>query len=83
MNFTKASPTTTATLLLAANRRRTGVTLVNEGSVAVYINFNSGVTTSTGFPIPVGGDLEIEGTTDTIYGITASGTGDIRIAEMY
>lgn len=81
MNFYNASPTTTATLLIPGNSNRTGLTLVNAGSVTVYIGKHSGVTTATGFPIASGDSIEIEALTENLYGITSSGTGDIRMAE--
>jgi hypothetical protein len=72
-----AAPTTAATLIIAASSRRT-LTLYNNGSVVVYIG-GATVTSSTGFPIAAGVELAIDDpTTNAIYGITASGTGDIR-----
>ena len=81
MDFHQRSPTTSASMLLAGNSNRTGLTIYNVGEVTVYIHKYSGVTAANGFPIPADSFLEVEGLTEDLYGITASGTGDLRIAE--
>ena len=80
--FTTAAPTTSATLLLAANGSRQSALLSNNGSQTVYVGKNSSVTTSNGVPIPAGSSLTDKSSRDAWYGITASGTGDMRICEV-
>lgn len=57
--------------------------LVNAGTVTVYIG-QSTVTATTGTPLAPGGQLTLQGysatagnATNTIYGITASGTANV------
>jgi hypothetical protein len=80
--FTTAAPTTSATLVLAANTSRKTATIYNNGSVTVYLGKDATVTTANGLPLPVGATLEDDSTTSAWYGITASGTGDLRIVEV-
>ena len=79
--FTAAAPTTSATLLLAANTSRKSALLYNNGSQVVYLG-GSGVTTSTGQPVPPGGAIADGAGAGAWYGITATGTGDIRVTEV-
>jgi hypothetical protein len=77
---TAAAPTTAATLIVAANTSRKAVTLKNAGSVTVYLGA-SGVTTAAGSPLLAGESFSTERTSAALYGITASGTGDVRVLE--
>jgi len=77
-----ATPTTTATRIVSARPGRIGLTMKNVGSVTVYIGPDSTVTTSTGFPLDEDEVMEDEGYTDEWWGITGSGTGDIRGFEV-
>lgn len=69
--------TTSAQAIRAAATTRRSVTIYNNGSQAVYVGFDTSVTTSNGMPIPAGGEREIR-VTSAIYGIVASGTADVR-----
>lgn len=75
--------TTSATALpasAAANRR--SIVIQNRGNNPIFVG-PSGVTTASGIEIPKGGSYEAEaGPTVAFYGITATGTADIRVLEL-
>lgn len=81
--FSRAAPDTTAngTILCGPEPARLALELFNVGSVAVVVGL-SGVTTATGRNLAVGSDPLYLAATNAIYGITASGTGDISIVEI-
>lgn len=70
------------TLLLAANANRRRVTLVNDGGVTVYLGKN-GITAAAGYPLIPGDTFSTSDFLGALYGITASGTGAIRVFEEY
>jgi hypothetical protein len=76
------APDTTATELKAANANRKVIVLYNAGSPTVYLGKDNTVTSSTGLPLVEGASLTDEYSTDAWWGITASGTGDIRVIEV-
>ena len=74
-----AACTTSATSILALNASRKGVALkAVDGTV--YLG-GSGVTTSTGFPLYVGETFSTSSFLGAIFGITASGTTNVRYWE--
>jgi hypothetical protein len=84
--MSQASIGTAATLIVAARTGAAGtgriaVTLYNAGSATVYFGA-SGVTTSTGMPLPAGASATIS-TQAAIYGIAASGTQTIGVMETF
>ena len=64
-----------------AGTGRIAATLYNAGSATVYFGA-SGVTTTTGMPLPAGASATIN-TQAAIYGIAASGTQTIGIMETF
>lgn len=73
-----------ATLIIAANTWRAGLTIYNNGSVTVYVGTDSSVATSTGIPILAGGNYDFLGYQvykGVIYGLAASATADVRYLE--
>lgn len=71
--------TTGATSILAANYERKGFVLsALDGTV--YLG-GSGVTTSTGFPLATGQSISSSAFLGAVYGITASGTVNVRYWE--
>jgi hypothetical protein len=82
---TAVSVTGTATALPASGI--TGPTTVrtliyNNGTATIYVG-GSDVTTSNGIPIEVGSSLGMDVTvTETLYGIAASGTHNVRVLEV-
>lgn len=76
-----AAPTSVAAVALAANVNRKTAIIYNNGSVTVYLG-GSGVTTANGLPLLPGAAFVDDRTTGVWYGVTASGTGDLRIIEV-
>ena len=73
-----------ATLILAANNWRTGLTLYNNGSVIIYIGTDASVATTTGIPMAAAAAYDFNGWQSykgAIYGIAASATADVRYLE--
>lgn len=79
--FTDPACDTTADLLLAANTSRKVAIIQNAGTVDCFIG-PSGVTTSSGLSLTAGASFVDAHSTSAWYGITASGTADIRVCEI-
>lgn len=79
--FTDPACDTSADLLLAANSSRKAAIIQNVGTVDVYVG-PSGVTTTSGLHLEPGASLTDTSSTSAWYGITASGTGDLRVCEV-
>jgi hypothetical protein len=79
--FTDPAPGTSATLVLAANADRKVAVIQNAGTVDCYIG-PSGVTTSTGLELVAGAAFVDDASVSAWYGITASGTADVRVCEV-
>lgn len=79
--FTRKQPTTSAMQLVSGNADRSSVLIQNVGSVTVFVSNLSTVTTSTGVSIAPNQRARFLGVQDQLYGITSSGTGDLRITE--
>jgi len=79
---TSVSVTTAATLILTANSNRKVAKLLNNGVKTVYLDKTSGVSVATGYPLVPGAELTDESSTDAWYGITSSGSSDVRTLEM-
>jgi len=77
-----AAPTNSAASVLAANTDRKTAVIFNNGSVTVYLGKDGTVSTANGLPLAPGSTLEDTDTQDAWFGITASGTGDLRIVEV-
>lgn len=75
------APTTTATLITLANTARSGLYIYNaHATVDCFIGPSSGVTASTGIPLlHATGAFFDDHTSNAWYGITASGTSDLRV----
>lgn len=72
-------------LILAANANRLGATIVNPGTVTVFIQQGAtGVTTSNGFGIPGGSSYNIDAPiyTGAIYGIVTTSTQVVYVVEL-
>lgn len=76
------APTTTATLIKASAAGRKAISIKNAGTVVVYLGGANTVTTSTGWSLDPGETWSDDVYTGDWYGITASGTGDIRVIEF-
>lgn len=81
--FSNPAPTTSATLVLAANASRLSAVIVNDGTVKCYLGKDNTVTASNGIPIQPNGGVLVDGdSTDAWWGITAAGTADLRVCEV-
>lgn len=71
------------TLVAAARAGRRSVTVTNNGTIAVSLG-GSGVTTSTGVVLPgvVGASVTFL-FSGNLYGIAASATDSVSVAELY
>lgn len=78
----QAAPTNSAATLVASRATRTRLTLVNRGSVSVYVG-PATVTTANGVELKPGESMTFEMAGTTLQGITASGTGNIHYWEEY
>ena len=84
MGWGKIAVTTTATLIIPANTRRQELRLVNYStSPDCFIGMDSSVTAQNGFALMAGSEQDASrsmGSTylGDIYGITSTGTADIR-----
>lgn len=72
---------TSATQILALNTSQKKRLITNVGSATIFIGSNNSVTTSNGFPLLVGENLNIGDFNGTVYGIVASGSEDLDFLE--
>jgi len=74
----QATVTGTATLIVAANRDRSGITITNTGSTIVYLIENTSGTTATGHYLAGSAGASMSfATTEAIYGITSGGSATV------
>lgn len=69
----------TATVFLSAGTSHRHVLVRNNGNQRVFIG-GSGVTTSTGMPLDPGESLDMLVRNESLYGIVASGSCEIRLS---
>lgn len=69
----QVSCATTATQVLAADATKAVRTLSNQSGATIYLG-GSGVTSSTGLPVPSGAGYDASSLTGALYCVTASGT---------
>lgn len=90
--YNNVSVATSATSILAANKRRNAYELHNNGTATIFWGSNNSVTTSNGIPLkqgerrtvtkePVPDRQDEHIYTGAIFGIVASGTVDLRYWE--
>lgn len=85
--FTPSQVTVSSTssiLVLAGNANRKGATILNAGSVPLYLAQTSSLTTTTGFPVPVGSSYNVDEPlyTGSFYGIVTTGSQTANIVEL-
>ena len=79
----QASITTTASLILAARSGGRGNARIrNTGANTVFVGNTTGVTATTGYPIPAGAESEFS-TAAALYGIATTGTNVVGVQECY
>lgn len=79
--FSDPAPTTSAAVVLSANALRTSCLIQNVGTVDVYLGKDNTVTTTNGIKLAAGASLADDASVDAWWGITASGTADLRVLE--
>jgi hypothetical protein len=73
---------TTAELVLAAKHSRISVAIHNVSTdIAVYVGYDSGVTSSNGHKIHFLSTFEMQGYNGPVYMISASGTPTVTFVE--
>jgi hypothetical protein len=86
MAYGNISVLTTATLIVAGNCARKGLSIVNHGTQDVFIGIDTAITVSNALPLyqySTRDQMKIsEGYFGPVYGITASGTSDVRYWEV-
>ena len=75
----KLNVTTKTIQLCAKNPKRTGLLVVNNSSVVVYILSAQNQSASDGIPIAAGASYTNDTTTAELFIIAASGTQDVRV----
>lgn len=79
MTVTVKAPTTAAMLLVSADPTITSVMVVNEGSVTAYLGNSSALTAASGTPIYANTRVVLGNITNSLYGITAASTANLRV----
>lgn len=77
------TPGTSATLVVDANSSRTSLFLQNFGATRVYLGKDNTVTTATATCFLDQYDTLEDDSTDDWWGITSSGTADLRGNEVF
>lgn len=80
--YNNVSVSNVVTLILASNTNRRGFCIINNSLDTVYVGFNASVSVSTGIPLEKKDTISDEMYTGVVYGITATGTADIRYTEL-
>lgn len=84
-NYGTVSVTTSAKLIVAANEKRKAISIVNSSNGDLFIGPDSSITTANAIPLygytTRDSNKTPEGWLGPIYGITASGTVDVRYWE--
>lgn len=74
--------TNVAALLVAENLDRLTLSLVNNGKKTVYLGKDNTLTALNGTPLPPTGSVSDDNSNDAWWGITESGTSDVRSVEV-
>lgn len=83
--YNNVSVTASPTLIKASNLLRLSLQITNTSGTVCYIGFDTSVTIANGFPLAQNDVLSLTGSdlyTGTVYGITGTGTADIRYFEI-
>lgn len=78
----KKTVTNSATQILSAGTAgKASVIIKVLSGVTIYVGGSNAVTAASGYPLNVGDELPMDLSGNDLWGITASGTSDIRILE--
>lgn len=78
----KPAPTTSSAVILSENTSRKLMIIENTGSVDVYLAFRQGAATTNDFKLVPSATYIDDVYYGEVRGITASGTGELRVVEM-
>lgn len=82
--YNTVSVGTAASVVVAANTWRRGITVYNGGSVTIYLGPDASITTANAIPVIAGGSYDFNGFEvykGTLYGISGSAAQDVRYFE--
>jgi hypothetical protein len=81
--YTAIGPFSTSSTVLytAPTAYQRDLVLTNGGTAAVYVGSFTAVTAVTGLKIPAGQQLVLQGPTESVWGITASGTATMYVGQ--
>lgn len=82
VNTNQASMSASAAIIVASRSSRHAVTIINTGTVTVFLGNSSSVTTADGFPLPAGEAITLN-SESSFYGVTASSTATVGYIETY
>jgi hypothetical protein len=71
-----------ATLMVAENRDRTDIAVVNSSVQTVYLGKDATVTTLNGFPLPSNMGISFDAYTGPVYGIVGAGGSICGVIEI-
>jgi hypothetical protein len=81
-NTKSMTVTTSATEIVGRNRYRKLLVIYNNGTNTVYLGFSpTDCTTASSFPLEAGDAVKWKLKRDQVFGITSSGTSDVRVME--
>lgn len=75
----KVSVTNSATEIVSANYKRQELIIYNIGAQDIYIDNESSECTVDSFPVKAGGYIKFGNFQGSLYGITASGSSEVRV----
>ena len=77
----KITVATTATLLITTNSSQVNRSIINSGTVKVFIAGTSVFSTAVGFPLLVGEELACGDYSGKLYGRTSTANGQVQYVE--
>ena len=81
--YTVVGPFSTSSTVLytAPTSYQRDLVLTNGGTAAVYVGSFTAVTAVTGLAIPAGQQMVLQGSTESVWGITAAGTATMYVGQ--
>ena len=73
--------TSSTVLYTAPTSYQRDLILTNGGTAAVYVGSFTAVTAVTGLAIPAGQQMVLQGSTESVWGITAAGTATMYVGQ--
>jgi hypothetical protein len=81
--YTVIGPFSTSSTVLytAPTAYQRDLILTNGGTATVYVGSFTAVTAVTGLAIPAGQQMVLQGSTESVWGITSSGTATMYVGQ--